>query len=119
MRISDWSSDVCSSDLHHLPVQTDPPTPAPTPGRPPTQANLRPKPAENREERPQVRIIGLRPSAPPRTCGPNPRQTAKNGRRFAWGGALPRAEAGPVRSDKQTPELQSLMRIWYAVFCLN
>src|SRR3546814_13519231 len=77
MRISDWSSDVCSSDLHHLPVQTDPPTPAPTPGRPPTQANLRPKPAENREERPQVRIIGLRPSAPPRTCGPNPRKTAK------------------------------------------
>src|SRR3546814_4553679 len=84
MRISDWSSDVCSADLEPT---YSPSSPASSPstcpespavrGRPAsrTPTNLRPKPAENPEEGPQVHL-----TAP--TCGPNPRKTAKKGRRF-------------------------------------
>src|SRR3546814_4677207 len=53
-----------------------------------TPTNLRPKPAENPEEGPQVHL-----TAP--TCGPNPRKTAKKGRR---------------RSEEHPSELQSLIR---------
>src|SRR3546814_10034887 len=41
--------------------------------------------------------------------------------RFAWerGEAIPADDAQPVRLEEHTSELQSLMRISYAVFCLK
>src|SRR3546814_2494951 len=100
MRISDWSSDVCSADLEPT---YSPSSPASSPstcpespavrGRPAsrTPTNLRPKPAENPEEGPQVHL-----TAP--TCGPNPRKTAKKGRRFT----SPHQPAAHTRHRKST-----------------
>src|SRR3546814_10219177 len=98
MRISDWSSDVCSSDLE-------------------------------RPHHPQ-----------PRRCDQGPQGTAQTAagarcrRSVAAGGSADRRETRPARpraagavlflrpaprSEEHTSELQSLMRISYAVFCLK
>src|SRR3546814_8136257 len=92
MRISDWSSDVCSSDLGsecssllcvpdgwnsrpHLPMQTD-------------------HPASNDPRKP---VLAVR----------------------LPGGGLSTRTGIVMRSEEHTSELQSLMRISYAVFCLK
>src|SRR3546814_4634467 len=101
MRISDWSSDVCSSDLF------------------------------------------LDSAAAVRTCPPHLTQSAVPMRICPIGGGLgflcyhdaalcerridrrealarvQRGEAPTARSEEHTSELQSLMRISYAVFCLK
>src|SRR3546814_3890027 len=51
---------------------------------------------------------GLRP-------GPGPRPACSLGA----GGSRPRLPGAPARSEEHTSELQSLMRISYAVFCLK
>src|SRR3546814_10104634 len=90
LRISDWSSDVCSSDLYstHLPGCPCAETPGAA-GRL-THANT-----------------GASQGSPPfaQRC---PMGSVKT-RRLKPGG----------RSEEHTSELQSLMRISYAVFCLN
>src|SRR3546814_4547439 len=50
-----------------------------------------------------------------------PRQTAMNhGRAGAWPAIrVSLSQGGSCRSEEHTSELQSLMRISYAVFCLN
>src|SRR3546814_3146218 len=105
MRISDWSSDVCSSDL-----------------------------SSRRANRSRRHRLPPLPSALPldrrgiqRACGlPRPFHIADwRCSRLAHRGAFP--AAGPVRpvlppflrSEEHTSELQSLMRISYAVFCLK
>src|SRR3546814_10574197 len=123
MRISDWSSDVCSSDLHRL----EPPHAAPRPARHrakstragPTAALERHSvvgPAADRRrlhavERTVSRLHDLAAALPGGGAGP------AGGERHRWlphpGGAGRR-----LRSEEHTPELQSLMRISYAVFCL-
>src|SRR3546814_3379989 len=109
MRISDWSSDVCSSDL----------------GRDARHPDRRGQPLSPRAlrggRRPPVEIprpfgIGLSPRHlfETRRAGPSNRLD----RRRARAG---RAD-GPAqvrRSEEHTSELQSLMRISYAVFCLK
>src|SRR3546814_7840675 len=107
MRISDWSSDVCSSDLSapawrllHLTV-----------------------PADIAAER--CRPIVLQPlrlwhgpadyPGPPARPRLKPFQTRRC-RQMAEEGQAP---AFPCRSEEHTSELQSLMRISYAVFCLK
>src|SRR3546814_9529424 len=89
MRISDWSSDVCSSDLHLY--------------RPTTSHTL------------TVDLIrSLRgcnttpPRSPPwRTYPPHHPSSRRHHLR------------APSRSEEHTSELQSLVRISYAVFCLK
>src|SRR3546814_9786829 len=91
MRISDWSSDVCSSDL------------------PPSHGS--PGLADRQGQTPCHR------------CGRNQRRRhqdrppeARSSQASAW-------KHPPVfqmgRSEEHTSELQSLMRISYAVFCLK
>src|SRR3546814_10762297 len=108
MRISDWSSDVCSSDLWRAP---------------------RDQGAGEEIERPQRRgrprlLEGDRPGGQGEQL-----VAALGGREMLRGGrgpmqAIERGE-GPVvraivgRSEEHTSELQSLMRISYAVFCLK
>src|SRR3546814_5073944 len=102
MRISDWSSDVCSSDLM------------------PTDTGLR------------LFVDGmmqaLEPSADERAAiearierGSGPIEDALAATTAALSGLS--ACAGlvfvPKRSEEHTSELQSLMRISYAVFCLK
>src|SRR3546814_1400757 len=87
MRISDWSSDVCSSDLRRA----------------------------VRARMDQDRI------------GAGSRDRRSHRHRSAHAGAAPRSRpldrgalpAPRRRSEEHTSELQSLMRISYAVFCLK
>src|SRR3546814_9023030 len=86
MRISDWSSDVCSSDLHHRHVT---------------------RRAQGRHE------------AAPRFR----RDRASAGLAERAGRLCIKSRSGgrahTLRSEEHTSELQSLMRISYAVFCLK
>src|SRR3546814_2249897 len=106
MRISDWSSDVCSSDLNPTPrlkilrkeAESSYPTEAPT----------------SSADRVSVSNICLASSIR-NAC------TYSNGAKPV--AALKRREKvrafRPARSEEHTSELQSLMRISYAVFCLK
>src|SRR3546814_4834470 len=125
MRISDWSSDVCSSDLHQLTWSRVSFT---TAARRSTQAkrvntNVR---SETHRNRPQGRGEGCEP--PPASCGPG------SGRRLRWrqraaerparaGKDRGRQPEGMVRfldrSEEHTSELQTLMRISNAVLCMK
>src|SRR3546814_4999888 len=96
MRISDWSSDVCSSDLfaaNGLPTGLAPPAPAFIPG---SSAYFSP-------------IAGaLIPDGPQGVLCTSDNDDGSRG-----------AFEGNSRSEEHTSELQSLMRISYAVFCLK
>src|SRR3546814_1090320 len=95
MRISDWSSDVCSSDLRlRLSAGVSSRLPPPTQG------------AEQRSDR-------SRPCRP-RFREPDPKRVEAPGR-----GCPHPASTPPAGSEEHTSELQSLMRISYAVFCLK
>src|SRR3546814_2648849 len=98
MRISDWSSDVCSSDLRGE-VQGARRTRRAA--RPPCQYS------SGEAEYLQVRRPG---DAGRQPCDRMP--VHRDDRRPA--GRLSRS-----RSEEHTSELQSLMRISYAVFCLK
>src|SRR3546814_3372657 len=110
MRISDWSSDVCSSDLqqrrqrqYHRACDRPAPTAADVEFAARTLALARRKatPRRRRVERPASR-------------GGESRQP-----RCAARGATRRQNGAGRRSEEHTSELQSLMRISYAVFCLK
>src|SRR3546814_10335838 len=97
MRISDWSSDVCSSDLRAGGVDRQVPPRLAVDGGAQhfQQADIVALGARGFGDREQPRragIVGLVERMP---------------------------EAGQRRSEEHTSELQSLMRISYAVFCLN
>src|SRR3546814_6883908 len=108
MRISDWSSDVCSSDLAAAAVARGRNAPARRPGR-----------------------TGQRPAR--RSCPCHQERLARRDDGPFDDVVVMRAghEAGLIRrrcqvhtafehrSEEHTSELQSLMRISYAVFCLK
>src|SRR3546814_8337974 len=115
MRISDWSSDVCSSDLaallHH-------------------QHPFLKRSALTREGLTLREGNGPPPSVQPAAAARHrraafhrvePRSRHRpvqgGGRRVVPGAE--RASAVGARSEEHTSELQSLMRISYAVFCLK
>src|SRR3546814_1020334 len=94
MRISDWSSDVCSSDL-----------------------------LQNKHD--AVRLAG---SFPETWQSGYSHPMARSVRFDCWAyqrstpvrlGAVDRRRHAPWRSEEHTSELQSLMSISYAVFCLT
>src|SRR3546814_4156870 len=88
MRISDWSSDVCSSDLSIATPSSDSPVRfSAATNLPATALGI-----SNRVSRSKMRIA-------PTSC------------LVIW----PRRQ----RSEEHTSELQSLMRLSYAVFCLK
>src|SRR3546814_8270729 len=120
MRMSDWSSDVCSSDLAFGPELSR----RPLHGRDLQRAAL---------ARPDLELCRQQLSARQRLSALRPalleRRRHKPARKMApaiSGRSLSRQSAGrpeqPVgvrRSEEHTSELQSLMRISYAVFCLK
>src|SRR3546814_6383396 len=99
MRISDWSSDVCSSDLTHLVEEAG--------GKHRVEARL--------DARMQDAAVGR--------CDhqfQHPARRARAGRRVGLPLAdRPTAGAEHFRSEEHTSELQSLMRNSYAVYCLK
>src|SRR3546814_5192496 len=105
MRISDWSSDVCSSDLKR-PVFGRISEKEPLGARS-CAADRRPDP--DREHRDSE--LYRRP-CPPKAVASGYRPGEGKGARMA-------RAAIQHRSEEHTSELQSLMRISYAVFCLK
>src|SRR3546814_10558162 len=93
MRISDWSSDVCSSDLN-------------------LAVGWRFRLSQRR-----ARSAALPPDSRPRVryAAAAAEGTARQQGRAPVAGPC----RGPPRSEEHTSELQSLMRISYAVFCLK
>src|SRR3546814_2908457 len=107
MRISDWSSDVCSSDLG---CRSGRSWSGPA-GRIRAFRDLREAMPGSVPGCHTVRYPGLTlgcRSVPWARCLACERQSRP------WG-----APASPCRSEEHTSELQSLMRISYAVFCLK
>src|SRR3546814_9877438 len=96
MRISDWSSDVCSSDLMFCLALSCL-----------TLSRLTLSCLGAPERSPEHDIVTNRPTAA--------------SRKLAKGASAPRQIATEIRrrSEEHTSELQSLMRISYAVFCLK
>src|SRR3546814_2149678 len=126
MRISDWSSDVCSSDLTaQLSGST---TATNIPGQnvialnlPLTAANAldvwRPFDGTNRTSEAVIRSLY-------RNNSENTNYNTFNQMKLDLNGSLFSLPAGKLkiavgRSEEHTSELQSLMRISYAVFCLK
>src|SRR3546814_6066063 len=122
MRISDWSSDVCSSDLEAVL------------GRELPQATASAIATENRlsenGQLPVGKVPGLGPELSIFDTGFDASWEIDlwGGTRRAIESAEARADAAEearravvmqVRSEEHTSELQSLMRISYAVFCLK
>src|SRR3546814_3731483 len=110
MRISDWSSDVCSSDLGTL------------------RRRGRAHRPHRQGPRARRRLAGTRTPA----AGGRRREGATAGGAGVGGNGLGRRDVQPqapwlplcplrrhLRSEEHTSELQSLMRISYAVFCLK
>src|SRR3546814_957691 len=120
MRISDWSSDVCSSDLQ-APFQAPLPVLPASPGFPPAMLKFLLLSLIITGVWYGFRYVnrprgGGQPPARPKTPPASPSQAQPQAP------AQMRAEdmtACPVRSEEHTSELQSLMRISYAVFCLK
>src|SRR3546814_6198445 len=92
MRISDWSSDVCSSDLLSTSL------------------------SQRRSEVPTIRLP--RPSQNLIREDHKPALIPSNSPRLTRKASCLNWLADP-RSEEHTSELQSLMRISYAVFCLK
>src|SRR3546814_10897277 len=96
VRISDWSSDVCSSDLRRRALVFE-------------QRDVAvgvDQEAARIEQR--ALVVGLRREQP-RIAHPAARAADVAGLELTGG----------LRSEEHTSELQSLMRISYAVFCLK
>src|SRR3546814_3902504 len=107
MRISDWSSDVCSSDLPVSRHAGD--------GRgQPFPADAGPRAGDRA---PGSRASALDPAAQPRAGNHGGGHDPGAGRLARHARAGERRIAN--RSEEHTSELQSLMRISYAVFCLK
>src|SRR3546814_8708138 len=111
MRISDCSSDVCSSDLGHGELVFDV--------------------LDHRQAVLFLQHVPGRHGGAAHAAGDGAQQVAVGGHRAGWRQAeLEEAErevarpefvheGGGGRSEEHTSELQSLMRISYAVFCLK
>src|SRR3546814_4554582 len=110
MRISDWSSDVCSSDLGDY------------------RSNRRRahhSGALHADTVRRSRIVPVRAvhqyssQLPSRFQGSKTISPGTFARREDDRGDRPLCDGGSRRSEEHTSELQSLMRISYAVFCLK
>src|SRR3546814_3543138 len=121
MLISDWSSDVCSADLLRL-ERGDAGVDGPKP------RFVRSHPEGIFDKRALLELPGNpNKRAPPRIvvkageCRPN---LGRRGMQdcfifFCEHASLPGRRSCGGRSEEHTSELQSLMRISYAVFCLK
>src|SRR3546814_6548452 len=114
MRISDWSSDVCSSDLRRIEMV----------GRVDRSLSDKEQRTEGGERRYGDRgctDVERHLRSPHDRCHPSIDVHIKEGAPPRSGS--PRRESGRCataqRSEEHTSELQSLMRISYAVFCLK
>src|SRR3546814_4574667 len=99
MRISDWSSDVCSSDLDFLSGAANP-----------ALAQLLPSAPSQHDQA----IAPFADEATNLLCRLSFGEFDRG-----MGCWRPSSVGASIRSEEHTSELQSLMRISYAVFCLK
>src|SRR3546814_10499383 len=110
MRISDWSSDVCSSDLNDRgAARRWPLAGTARPRRAGTVRRIHRFERAARPDQPRCDVRGHRRTRAEEKLAP----------RQSLDGASAPVSATWVRSEEHTSELQSLMRISYAVFCLK
>src|SRR3546814_1794456 len=115
MRISDWSSDVCSSDLRRRPARKV------TDDRLTVQMQQSANSQKPRAKSPDAAVL----QAVERALAELRRGASVVLYDWSGQGALVQAaeqataEGLAARSEEHTSELQSLMRISYAVFCLK
>src|SRR3546814_1828491 len=121
MRISDWSSDVCSSDLS----RSDRRQGLAMGGgarRPDARARASGD-ARGDQGRPEARRYGSDPPVAPVGRARDARRMEayieEVGKARGLNSLTGRAVLSADRSEEHTSELQSLMRISYAVFCLK
>src|SRR3546814_8412645 len=122
MRISDWSSDVCSSDLWSVLVIKCLPGgivlrgPAITASE---KATNRSRFGALIQYSPFARChrSAMMPEATPKPVPAAPHRTTPCAGLFGW--HVPKDRTGSERSEEHTSELKSLMRLAYAVFCLK
>src|SRR3546814_6197341 len=114
-RISDWSSDVCSSDLnpgHEASLRGD--------ARAQTATTM--APPGTSAPQPGVRAEGATPNNASTGTTTTSQTASAVPQQRALGDPALLAQSRPAdaaRSEEHTSELQSLMRISYAVFCLK
>src|SRR3546814_1290465 len=121
MRISDWSSDVCSSDLRPAEQRRDVRA-RPRAGFPDSRGAVEQAHHAFRDDQ---LCVGPARNGPHLRCGHRPaievegraaaRRLLESGVDIVGAGL----ERLHPRSEEHTSELQSLMRISYAVFCLK
>src|SRR3546814_6471517 len=110
MRISDWSSDVCSSDLRRSNGDIVPTSECSSRGVAITPTN---ETSARYGSCSYSRVNPASWSAWSSTCSPNATRTRTYDCRRSDGTIVP---DGECRSEEHTSELQSLMRSSYAVF---
>src|SRR3546814_9353833 len=99
MRISDWSSDVCSSDLLKV-LQR------------PSEASMR-----TREKATEASGLNISETPPAKANSHSPDRKLAHARCTAM--REDEQAVSTTSSEEHTSELHSLMRITYAVFCLT
>src|SRR3546814_2783789 len=114
MRISDWSSDVCSSDLEH-------PAPREIIGQPAAErgADDRPEDRAHAPDRHRRAVAFGRIDVEQDRLAHRHERRAENALEQPETHEFAQAGGDAARSEEHTSELQSLMRISYAVFCLK
>src|SRR3546814_2831657 len=126
MRISDWSSDVCSSDLQPVAPFTFVAAHQTVVGR--LVIERRDGAGKRRLGPRAIRAMAgaqLQPQGAPRATRAAVAQGVRNvagaahAQQSACGGFTAQRAVRSQRSEEHTSELQSLMRISYAVFCLK
>src|SRR3546814_5034251 len=104
MRISDWSSDVCSSDLYGIHFQKN------------RRSQLRRPRVQNQKLLRRSIATLATPSMPGRITACRSPASSASTRKRLWPSTLEVTDV--MRSEEHTSELQSLIRITYAVFVL-
>src|SRR3546814_3050781 len=104
MRISDWSSDVCSSDLR-----------SPKSDAKATLDKITGAPAERNRSASSLQLASTEELVRGSVCSASTALWRSTRMRAVLGGD----KVIMMRSEEHTSELQSLMRISYAVFCLK
>src|SRR3546814_3730003 len=117
MRIIDWSSDVCSSDLPQARQRAG--------HRPSSRRRQRPSTSGRRVRLTGIDMLSRLPGLPRAVRQETAMSAVSEPRDLAAAPAAPRHDWSRrevedlFRSEEHTSELQSLMRISYAVFCLK
>src|SRR3546814_4420783 len=107
MRISDWSSDVCSSDLRDRP------------GQGALCGGAARRGTRRRGAHEPIRAAPALQGGHDHVAAAVPEAVAPAGSAPADAERRDGSRRGRPRSEEHTSELQSLMRISYAVFCLK